>query len=156
MWDWNFVIKLLIFYFLVYADLMIYKRRNKKRYECIPIRKKKIILFRCKFEIKRRCYWDNDTKQYVYLLYEWLGIKKHQHIPTAEAENMCKTVINEMTFNQVKQCYQNSISINTIYRLIKNQPILYRVDFYTNPKNCKNFVMPLYVVEIYHLLIQFL
>ena len=43
-----------------------------------------------------------------------------------------------MTFNQVKQCYQNSISINTIYRLIKNQPILYKVDFNTNPKNWKN------------------
>ena len=138
MWDWNFVIKLLIFYFLVYADLMICKRRDKKRYECISIRKKKIILFRCKFEIKRRCYWDNDTKQYVYLLDEWLGIKKHQHIPTAEVENMCKMVINKMTFNQVKQCYQNSISINTIYRLIKNQRILYEVDFNTNPSNYQN------------------
>ena len=51
---------------------------------------------------------------------------------------MCKMVINKMTFNQVKQCYQSSISINTIYRLIKNQPILYRVDFNTNPKNWKN------------------
>ena len=138
MWDWNFVIKLLIFYFLVYADLMICKRLDKKRYECIFIRKKKIILFRCKFEIKRRCYWDNDTKQYVYLLDEWLGIKKHQHIPTAEVENMCKMVINKMTFNQVKQCYQSSISINTIYRLIKNQRILYEVDFNTNPRNYQN------------------
>ncbi|MBO6022822.1 hypothetical protein J6P51_02375 [bacterium] len=51
---------------------------------------------------------------------------------------MCKMVINKMTFNQVTQCYQNSISINTIYRLIKNQQILYEVDFNTNPKSCKN------------------
>ena len=115
MWDWNFVIKLLIFYFLVYADLMIYKHLDKKRYECILIRKKKIILFRCKFEIKHISYWDNNTKQYVYLLDEWLGIKKHPHLSTTEAENMCKMVINKMTFNQVKQCYQSSISINTIY-----------------------------------------
>ena len=47
-------------------------------------------------------------------------------------------VINKVTFNQVTQCYQNSISINTIYRLIKNQQILYEVDFNTNPKSCKN------------------
>ena len=138
MWDWNFIIKIIIFCFLIYADKMICMKRNKNRYECISIREKAIILFRWKFVIKRRCYFDNWNQEYVYLLDEWLGIKKHQHIPSKEIENMCKMVINKMTFNQVKQCYQNSISINTIYRLIKNQPILYEVDFNTNPKNYKN------------------
>ncbi|MBO6094862.1 hypothetical protein J6P11_02400 [bacterium] len=51
---------------------------------------------------------------------------------------MCKVIINKMTFNQVKQCYQNSISINTIYRMIKNQQILYEFGFNTNQKSCKN------------------
>ena len=138
MWDWNFVIKLLIFCFLMYADKMICKYRDKNRYECISIRKKKIILFRWKFEIKRRCYWDSKTNQYVYLLDEWLGIKKHQHIPTKEIENMCKMVINKMTFNQVSFCYGNCIPLNTVYRSIKNQSITYIVDFKINPKNYKN------------------
>ena len=127
----------------MYADKMICKYRDKKRYECISIRKKKIILFRWKFEIKRRCYWDNKDNQYVYLLDEWLGIKKHQHIPSSEIENMFKMVVNKMTFNQVQQCYENSISINTIYRLIKNQSTNFKIDFNTNPKNYKNIYVDL-------------
>ena len=138
MWDWNLIIKILIFRFLIYADKMICMKRNKSRYECISIREKTIILFRWKFVIKRRCYFDNWNQEYVYLLDEWLGIKKHQHIPSNEIENMCKMVIKKMTFNQVMDCYWNCISINTIYRLIKNQPICYRVDFNTNPNNYQN------------------
>ena len=128
MLDWNFIIKIVIFCFLIYADKMICMKRNKSRYECISIRKKAIIIFRWKFVIKRRCYFDNWNQEYVYLLDEWLGIKKHQHISSNEIENMCKMVIKKMTFNQVMDCYWNCISINTIYRLIKNQPILYMVD----------------------------
>ena len=120
MWDWNFIIKIMIFCFLIYADKMICMKRNKNRYECISIREKTIVLFRWKFVIKRRCYFDNWNQEYVYLLDEWLGIKKHQHIPSKEIENMCKMVIKKMTFNQVKDNYWNCISINTIYRLIKN------------------------------------
>ena len=42
---------------------------------------------------------------------------------------MCKMVINKMTFSQVVQCYENSISINIIYRLVKSQNLYYTVNF---------------------------
>ena len=138
MWNWNFAIKVWIFLLLLAVDEKICEHRNKSRYEYISLRKKVMIIYRWKFAIKRRYYFDRWTNQYVYLLDDWLGIKKHQHIPTSQIENMCQMVINKMTFNQVSFCYGNRIPINTVYRSIKNQSITYIVDFKTNPKNYQN------------------
>lgn len=69
----------------------------------------------------RRYYLDKLTGKHVFLLDEWLKIKKHKHFSKKEKKFIRnKVCIEKATYTQVASIYKNRISPSMVYRLIKN------------------------------------
>ena len=68
-----------------------------------------------------RYFLDKLTGKHVFLLDEWLKIKKHKHFSKNEKKFIRNKVsIEKATYTQVASIYKNPISPSTVYRLIKN------------------------------------
>ena len=68
-------------------DNELFKQRCKKRFESAGFKEKTIIYCKQKICIKRRYYYDNKEKKYVFLLDEFLHINKNQHISETDKQN---------------------------------------------------------------------
>ena len=68
-------------------DYELFIQRCKKRFESAGFKEKTIIYCKQKICIKRRYYYDNKEKKYVFLLDEFLHINKNQHISETDKQN---------------------------------------------------------------------
>ena len=107
---------------LLQRDFDWYLTYDRKRYDYVLRRKRKLMYDKHLIEIKRRCYYDKLNNEYVYPLDESLKIEKYQHISNKDKQAVLEMVaIEKMTFDQVKAAFENCISNATIHNLIKSQ-----------------------------------
>ena len=124
-------IQLLLTKNLEEQDNELFRQRCKKRFESAGFKEKTIIIYKQKIRIKRRYYYDNKEKKYVFLLDEFLHINKNQHISETDKRNAYEMIaLKKMTFTQViKSLLNDSISNSTLSRIIRKQKSNYLIKF---------------------------
>ncbi len=109
---------------LIQLDNKIYISRDQNRFTFIKKVSKKIISSVGMFDYTRRYYFDNLTKEHIFLLDNQIGIGKNSSI-TNELRLKILRYAAKMSYREVgeKVCPNYVFSKATIYRIIKDTQV---------------------------------